>query len=348
MVATGHERREDVASEVQASRPPKALRRLLLLAAGAAIAWGISSSFYVIDVTQYGVVTRFGRVLQVVEQPGLHVTAPLDLITRLDRRTLFSRTGRSEYLTADKKNIVVESLVVWRIADPVRFLTAIGSRGTAEARLSEAISSEIGSQLGRESEAAMTSPNAGGNRYAALMATIQERVDATTRPAYGIALVRLGLDRLSLPEQNREHVFDRMKAERARIAKENRSSGELEAKRITARAEHEKVDIESDAAAEVVHIRAEADAGAARAYADAFSRNPGFYRLVRTFDAYEKFLDDRTTLFLSPDAEVLRLLDFTKAPAVPEHEGNPEREGAESSRGADAAAGVSPAPGGTR
>jgi modulator of FtsH protease HflC len=293
-------------------RSKAAFRRTMFTCAAVLGLWCTSVSFYAVDVTEYAVVTRFGRVVRVVDEPGLHVAAPTDRVARLDRRTLFSRAARSEYLTTDKKNIVVESLVVWRIVDPVRFLATVGARGTAEDRLSEAVSSEIGSVLGREPAAVLILPDPAGNRYAAAMATIESHVAASTRAAYGIELVGLGLRRLSLPEQNREHVFDRMKAERAKIAKENRSGGELEAKRITARADREKAGIEAEAAGEVGRIRAEADAAASRAYGEAFSRDPGFYRLVRTLDAYGKILDDKTTLFLPPDAEVLRLLSFDR------------------------------------
>jgi modulator of FtsH protease HflC len=293
-------------------RSKAAFRRTLFTCAVALGLWCATASFYAVDVTDYAVVTRFGRVVRVVDEPGLHVAAPTDRITRLDHRTLFLRPARSEYLTTDKKNIVVESLVVWRIVDPVRFLATVGARGTAEARLSEAVSSEIGSVLGREPAAVLILPDPAGSQYAAATAMIESRVAASTRAAYGIELVGLGLRRLSLPEQNREHVFDRMKAERAKIAKENRSSGELEAKRITARADREKAGIEAEAAGEVGRIRAEADAAASRAYGEAFARDPGFYRLVRTLDAYGKFLDNKTTLFLPPDAEVLRLLRFDR------------------------------------
>jgi membrane protease subunit HflC len=291
-------------------RRSAALRRTAIAGAAALAIWGAAASFYAVDVSEYAVVTRFGGVVRVVAEPGLHVAAPIDRVIRLERRTLFARIARSEYLTMDKKNIVVESLATWRIVDPVRFLAAVGARGVAEERLSEAVSSAIGSEFGHEPAAALISPDPAGTRYAAVTAAIRTHVDVVTRPAYGIEVVAVDLRRLSLPDQNQEHVFDRMKAERARIAKENRSSGELEAKRITARAEREKTVIEAEAASEARRLRAEADAVASRTYADAAARDPALYRFVRTLDAYERIIDDKTTLFLPGDAEVLRFLRF--------------------------------------
>jgi membrane protease subunit HflC len=135
------------------------------------------------------------------------------------------------------------------------------------------------------------------------------------RTAYGIDVVSVDIRSLHLPELNREHVFERMRAERAKIAKENRSAGELEAKRILAEADHEKIRIDSEAAGQAERIKAEADAEASRTYAAAFGQDPGFYQFLRTLRAYDKFLDDKTTLFLPADADVLRMLHFDAQPS---------------------------------
>jgi membrane protease subunit HflC len=132
------------------------------------------------------------------------------------------------------------------------------------------------------------------------------------RTAYGIDVVSVDVRRLYPPELNREHVFERMKAERAKIAKENRSAGEVEAKRIIAEADHEKSRIDSDAAGHAERIKAEADAEASRTYAAAFGQDPRFYQFLRTLRAYDKLLDDKTTIFLPADTDALRMLHFDK------------------------------------
>jgi modulator of FtsH protease HflC len=300
------------------SRSGQALRRTLLVLVAVSTAFALASSFFAVDVTEYCLVTRFGRVVRVIAEAGLYLTAPFDRVVRLDKRVLFSRAARSEYLTTDKKNIVVESLVTWRIADPQRFLATFGTRAAAEERLSDVVLAEIGSVIGRYPASVLISTDPAESQYQAIWSQIGRRVAEFARPAYGIDVVGLDLRRLSMPQQNREHVFDRMKAERARIAKENRSSGELEAKKIAAQAEHERTIIDADAAGQAERIRAEGDAEASRTYAAGFGRDPRFYEFLRTLQAYDKILDDKTTLFLPPDADVFRMLQFdSQLPPAP-------------------------------
>jgi membrane protease subunit HflC len=219
----------------------------------AGVAWVVASSLFTVDATEYGLVTRFGRVVRVVTEPGLHVTAPFDRVVRLDKRVLFSRPPRSEYLTVDKKNIVIESLATWRIADPERFVGAFKTEAAAEQLLGDAISAAIGSVLGQFPASALISADPAESRYRPIISAIAHQVAAFAGPAYGIDVISLDIRGLSLPESNRAHVFDRMTAERAKIAKENRSAGELQARKITAEAEHERVRIEAGAAGRRAH-----------------------------------------------------------------------------------------------
>ena len=136
------------------------------------------------------------------------------------------------------------------------------------------------------------------------------------RTAYGIEIVDVELLHLTLPEQNREHVFERMKAERGKMAKEYRTAGELQARKIVAEADRERSHIEAESYAQAQRLKAEGDAEASRIYAAAFSQNPAFYKFLRTLQAYEKFLDENTTLFLPGDAEVLRMLVPSARPGV--------------------------------
>jgi membrane protease subunit HflC len=290
------------------------LRRTLPAVTAAFAVWALVSSFFVLDITEFGVVTRFGRVVRVLAEPGLHVVAPFDRVVRLDKRILFFRPAPSEYLTVDKKNLDVDSLVTWRIADPVRFLAAVATPSAGEQRLSDIILAEIGAVMGRYPASVLISTDPAKSNYQAIASEVVRRVADFARTAYGIDVVSIDIRRLHLPELNREHVFERMKAERAKIAKENRSAGELEAKRIIAEADHEKIRIDSQAAGQAERIKAEADAEASRTYAAAFGRDPGFYQFLRTLRAYDKVLDEKTTLFLPADADVLRMLHFDAQP----------------------------------
>jgi modulator of FtsH protease HflC len=293
---------------------PRLARTALLLGAGALV-WAASAAFFTIDVTEYGVVSRFGRIVRTLDQPGLHLKSPLDRVIRLDRRLLYSQPARAEYLTADKKNVVVRSLATWRIADPERFLTTLRTRAAAEERLADLILGEIGAVLGRYPFAALVASGEGQGRFATIISDIAAAVAADARPAFGIAVVDVDVRKVYLPEQNKQSVFERMKAERGRMAAQYRSEGERDAQALIAQADAERTRLMAEAYEQAQRSRAEGEAEAIRVYAAAFGQAPEFYKFLRTLEAYRKFLDGATTLFLPADAEIFGLLQFDVTPA---------------------------------
>jgi membrane protease subunit HflC len=266
------------------------------------------AAFFTVDVTHYGVVSRFGRIVRVVEVPGLHMKLPFDRVLPVDRRLLYSTPDEAEYLTSDKKNVVMQSLALWRIADPERFIATVRTRAEAEVELTHALLAETGAVVGTYPFASFVSPAIDGRRFAMLVAEVGAALRAYARPAFGIDIVDVEVRRLSMPEANKRSVFERMKAERGRIAKAFRSEGERDADRMIAEAEREKARIAAEAYEEATRLRAEGDAEATSIYAEAFARDPSFYKFRRTLQAYESFLDNQTTLFLPADAELLSVL----------------------------------------
>jgi membrane protease subunit HflC len=305
---------------MQRSANPNSTRRPLrtVLAFGilpAVLLWLLLSSLFTVDVTEYAAVTRFGRLMRVVPEPGLHLKAPFDRVIGLDRRWTYSRPAPAEYLTVDKRNVVIESVAVWRIGDPERFLATLTSRADADVRLADAVLGEVGAVVGALPVSALIAPDGEPERFEAIASQVRERVASYASAALGIEVVAVQLLHLTLPEQNRTPVFERMQAERGKIAKEYRTAGELLSRRIIAEADREKTRIEAEAYAKAQRLRAEGDAEAGRIYAAAFSRNAAFYKFQRSLKAYEKFLDGQTTLFLPADAEVLRVLRIQPAQA---------------------------------
>lgn len=289
---------------------PAATRRRRTLLAGAGVAlvlWALAASFIAVDVTEFTLVTRFGKLVQVHARPGLRTKAPFDRVVRLNKRLLATQPPKAEYLTVDKKNIVVEALATWRIIEAERYFARLGTRAHADAQISDSVNAWIGTVLGQYPAAALIAAS-GASQYRKIVDQIRAQVAAFAAPAYGIEIIDIDILALSLPEQNREHVFNRMQAERGKMAKELRSFGELEAKKIIAAADRERTRIESEANAQALRFRAEGDAEAARIYAAAYGSNANFYKFLRTLQAYGKFLDDSTTLFLPADAEVFALL----------------------------------------
>ena len=253
-------------------------------------------------------VTRFGRIVRLVEEPGLSFKLPFERVQRFDKRLLYLSTRPIEYVTADRKNVIVATLATWRIAEPTRFLATLATRGDAEQRLTDAIVGEVGAVVGRHDFASLIAPHASEDRFGAIVAQVRVGVEALVSPVYGIEVVDLGVRELALPQQNRQSVFERMKAERARITMQLRSDGKAESRRIIAEADRQKARILAEANEHARRLDGEGEAEAMRLYARAFGADLPFFKFIRTLEAYDRILDDKTTLFLPAESELLQML----------------------------------------
>jgi len=271
-------------------------------------------SFFTVDETEWAMVVRFGKLVRVVGEAGLHVRLPIDGVRKFDKRLQIYNPPATEMLTGDKKNLVVDAFALWRVADPVRFLQSVGDNLGAEARLHDLLWSELAAAMGNYELGqlvAVRSSVADDSEATALRQLgdqVRERCRPAARRLYGIDLVDVLLKRLNFPEENKEAVFARMRPERERIAKLYLAEGEAISTRIKAEADREKERILANAYRQAERIKGEGDAEAARIYGQAFSRDPQFYKMLRTLDAYKKAMDDKTTVVLSSDSEFLRLL----------------------------------------
>jgi len=290
-------------------RIPLSRSTFLLLAGGLAAIAVLSGSCFVVDATEVAVRTRFGRPVEEIRQPGLHLKLPLaDAVARLDARLLQFDTPTAEFLTQDKKNVVVSSFVLWRIDEPLHFLKTLYTRESAEARLSDLVASETGTALGNAPFARLISATPGEAHLDEVARAIASRVGEKAQADYGIRVVELRINRLSFPDQNLASVFSRMRSERERIAKRFRSEGEEEATKIRSQAELERTRLLAEASRQAAELKGKGEAEATRIYAAAIQRDPELYRFLRTLEAYDKMLDARTTMILPADADLLKLL----------------------------------------
>jgi membrane protease subunit HflC len=267
-------------------------------------------SLIFVDETEYVIVTEFGRPVVTHKTPGLQLKWPWQSAIRLDHRLQIYNPRPSEFLTGDKKNIVLDAFVVWRVAaeEPLHFLKAVNNFVNAEARLHDVVWSELSSELGKRDMTALVSVTAGEMQLPKIVESVAGRCREKAGRDFGIEIVDVGLRRLNLPEQNKQSVFDRMRAERQRKATEYRAQGQSEATRIRAEGDKEASRILSEAYRESEKLRGQGDAEATRIYKTAHNKDPQFYELVRTLDAYRKFLNDKTTIYISSDWELLKLL----------------------------------------
>jgi modulator of FtsH protease HflC len=284
--------------------------RIVLLLGVVCLVLVLNASLFAVDVTEYAIVTRFGQVRRVIAAPGLQIKlpTPVETVERLPKRLLRMQPATTEYLTQDKKNLVVQSLVTWRIADPQRFLARVETRAQAEARLADIVGAEIGIVLGGYPAAALIAPRGQATQFQAMVARIQESAHAAALANYGMAVVDVWLQQLRFPEDNRASVFARMQAERGHMAMKYRSEGEREFTKMVAAGEGQKRRILAEAYKEAERTKGEGDAEASRIYAAAFRAHPQFYKFLRTLEGYEKFLDEHTTVLFPADADILQLL----------------------------------------
>src|ERR1017187_125346 len=264
-------------------------------------------TFFTVSETQFALVTQCGRPLYTIGGAGLHCKWAFQSATWFDRRLRIYNPRPSEFLTRDKKNIVVDSYVAWKIQDPDRFLQTVGDPLAAEMRLHDIVWSGLSAVLGSHDLDSLVSA-AGKVESSDLMDRLAELTDRTALRQYGIDVVDVRIKRLNLPEQNKQSVYARMRAERERIARQYRAEGEEQALSIRAGADRQKAEILSAAYREAEKTRGQGDAESTRIYGQAYSKNPRFYKFLRTLEAYKKVLDDKTTAILSSDSELLKVL----------------------------------------
>jgi len=281
----------------------KYLRGLVILAA---LILGYRT-FFTVSEAEFALVTQFGRPMYTAARAGLHLKWAFQSATYFDRRLRIYNPRPSEFLTRDKKNIVVDSYVAWKIQDPDRFLQTVGDPVAAEMRLHDIVWSGLSAVLGSHDLDSLVSA-AGTVESSDLMDRLGGLTDRAALGQYGINVVDVRIKRLNLPEQNKQSVYARMRAERERIARQYRAEGEEQALSIRADADRQKAEILSAAYKEAEKTRGQGDAESTRIYGQAYSKNPRFYKFLRTLEAYKKVLDDKTTAILSSDSELLKVL----------------------------------------
>jgi len=260
------------------------------------------------------VVTRFGDPVAVITEPGLRwkYPAPIDRVIHFDKRLLVLDQPAPgdpprEFLTLDKKNIEVSTYTCWRIKNPLKFLENVGDRSVAEAALSDIIQAELGKVLGQQKLSALLSTDSDERKLEALTESILAACAEQADREYGAEVVDFRIKRLTFPEQNRTSVFERMRAERKRIATRYRSEGAAEATKIKAEAEKQRSEIQAEASRKALEIEGKAEAEATRIFGQAYGQDVEFFQFLRTLESYKTSLVN-TTVYLSADHPYLKLL----------------------------------------
>ncbi len=264
---------------------------------------------YTVDTTEYAVVTQFGNPVKILLDPGLQfkLPDPIQSVQRFDNRIQVYKAQPLELLTNDKKSVTVDYYGTWRITDPVTYMKTVKDKVGAEARLLDVFSSSLGIQLGQYNLDELINVDANKLKLAAMMQNTAEKSKEKAKE-YGIEVIDTQIKVLNFPEANRKSVFARMKAEREQMAKQYRSEGSEEASKIKADAEKEQKILLSEAYKQSQKVKGEGDAIAIKTYAEAFQKDPKFYEFIRALETYEKTIDEKTTLVLPSNSEILKYL----------------------------------------
>jgi membrane protease subunit HflC len=258
---------------------------------------------FMLDEREQAIITQFGAYVRTVATPGLHAKVPfVHSVTRFDRRVLATDAPPAEYLTLDKKRVVVDYVARWRIADPLAFFKSVRTLEGARARIEDIVFSELRRELASQDFAPVTS-----ELREPTMEAVAQAARARTA-AFGIALIDVRIKRADLPSEVQQSVFARMIAERGRIAKRYRSEGEEEAAKIRAETDKQREILLARAYERSQRLHGDGDAAATAIYAKAYERDPNFYVFLRTLEAYDDILTPETLLVLPGDAAMFRLL----------------------------------------
>ncbi|MFB0524982.1 MAG: protease modulator HflC [Phycisphaerae bacterium] len=264
----------------------------------------LAGSMFTVDETEQVIVTQLGKFVRDVNQPGLKFKIPMiQTVHRFEARVLEYDAAAAKIITDDKKQLVIDNYARWKIIDPLKFYQTVQNVGGAQSRLDDIVFSEIREELARHTLTEIVSVN-----RQQIMKKVAEQCEQKARE-YGIQVIDVRIKRADLPEEVTHSVYDRMKAERQRIAKKYRSEGEEESVKIKAQTDKDKIILLAEAYEKAEKLKGEGDAEAIKIYAEAFEKDPEFYSFVRTLAAYEKSLGKGTTIVLPSDSEFFKYLN---------------------------------------
>lgn len=273
----------------------------------------LSMSVFVVDQRQTAIVLRLGTIAQVVESPGLQFKIPiLDSVRYFDKRILTIDAPEPErYQTSEKKNVLVDSFVKWRIVDVRQYFIAVqGNEAAAVNRLSQTINSALRSEFGSRT----VNDVIAGERQK-ITELVRERADKDGR-AIGIEVVDVRIKRVDYTQEVSESVYRRMEAERKSVANELRSTGAAEGEKVRADGDRQREIILAEAFRDAERIRGEGDAKASALYASAFQANAEFFAFYRSLEAYKRSFAGRNNVFvLEPNSEFFR---YFRSPGAPQ------------------------------
>ena len=281
----------------------------MLGAVVATVLVAMAMSMFTVDQRQYAVVFQLGEVKRAIAEPGLYFKVPMVQNVRyFEKRIITLDNAEPErFITSEKKNVLVDSYIKWRIVDPKLYYISVGGdESRAKTRLNQTVNAGLREEFGKRTVHDVVS----GEREK-IMDKMREKADADARKI-GVQIVDVRLKRVELPTEVSDAVYRRMEAERKRVANELRSEGAAEAEKIRADADRQREIIIAEAYRDAQKIKGEGDAKATSAYAQAFGQNAEFYAFYRSLEAYRgSFKSKNDVLVVEPNSEFFKYMKST-------------------------------------
>jgi len=269
----------------------------------AALVFGLYSALFTVNQTQQALVLQLGEPKRIIQEPGLSLKIPFIQDAVFYERRVLSLIPQDaeEVILADQKRLQVDAYARYRIEDPLLFFQTVRNEFGARARLESIIDSSVRRVLGRETLASILT----GERET-INGSIRDEVNESVK-SLGIEIIDVRLRRADYPQATSQNIFNRMKSEREREAKEFRATGEEEAQKIRADAEKTRTVIVAEASRKAQELRGQGDSEAIRIYAESFGRDPEFFAFYRSMEAYRKSIGESgTSMVLSPNSSFFR------------------------------------------
>ena len=270
----------------------------------------LSSSLYTVNETQVAIKLRLGEIVSVENKPGLKFKTPfVNNVVSFDKRIQTLDSAAESFLTVEKKNVVVDSYVKWRIVDTEKFyISTGGAMASANLRLAQNNQDALRTEFSKRTIIEVVS-----DEREAIMATVKTKLKTIAEDEFGIEVIDVRIKRIELAQEVRNSVYSRMETERKSIANKLRSEVAEEAEKIQAFADKERTIILANAYRDSEKIRGEGDAISASNYAEAYSQDVDFYSFYRSLESYKKsFSDQGDILVLNPDSEFFRYFNPSK------------------------------------
>ncbi|PHJ14135.1 membrane protein, partial [Fervidobacterium sp. SC_NGM5_G05] len=256
-------------------------------------------SIVIVDETKYVVILRFGEIRKVITEPGLNFKTPfVDNVVKLDKRYSIYDIPPERIITKDKKTLIVDSYIIWKISDPKLFIESMRTESLALSRLDDVVYSGLRNTLAKlDMDTIVTQEKT-------FLKDVLDFSISNTKD-YGIQVIDVRVKKTDLPAENRNAVFERMKSERQSIAALIRAEGEKEAQKIRSEADKKAAIIKAEALSKAEYIKGTGDASATKIYAEAYSKDERFYKLWKTLESYKDIVPG-SVIILSKDAEILQ------------------------------------------